>query len=252
MSSQKQVKRSTTQSKKAKEVVEEPVVEQEVADDESDATETTDKKTRTRRVVTKESLISSIQELNTHLETILTKQTESGEKNVIGKRFVSRVHKALRVIESDAKKVLKMKSINRKADATSGFMKPVMISEEMAKFTGLDKNGAYPRPTITKFVCDYIKSHNLQNPKDRREFKVDSALQKLLKYNPNDPPKDDQGNAIPMTYFRLQKYMQHHFKQSEASVAVPVAATPVPVVATATATPVAVPADKTSGKRKAK
>lgn len=253
MSSQKQVKRSTTQSKKAKEVVEEPVIEQEVTEDESEVTESTDKKTRTRRVVTKESLISSIQELNTHLEAILTKQSESGEKNVIGKRFVSRVHKALRVIESDAKKVLKMKSINRKADATSGFMKPVMISDEMAKFTGLDKNGSYPRPTITKFVCDYIKSHNLQNPNDRREFKVDSSLQKLLKYNPNDPPKDEQGHAIPMTYFRLQKYMQHHFKQSETS-ATPAVATPAPVAAVATPAPATAPAttDKTSGKRKAK
>ena len=250
MSTKKEVKRSTTQSKKVKEVVEEPVVEQELAEDEDiETTETGDKKTRTRRVVTKESLISSIQELNTHLEAELSKQRENGEKHVIGKRFVSRVHKALRVIESDAKKVLKMKSSNRKADATSGFMKPVAISDEMAKFTGLDKNGAYPRPTITKFVCEYIKSHNLQNPKDRREFKVDSALQKLLKYNPNDPPKDEQGNAIPMTYFRLQKYMQHHFKQSETHVV----ATPTPApVAAVPATPVAAPVEKTSSKRKAK
>lgn len=251
MSSKKEVKRSTTQSKKVKEVVEEPVVEQEVTEDESETTETGDKKTRTRRVVTKESLISSIQELNTHLEAELSKQRESGEKHVIGKRFVSRVHKALRVIESDAKKVLKMKSINRKADATSGFMKPVMISEEMAKFTGLDKNGSFPRPTITKFVCDYIKSHNLQNPNDRREFKVDSALQKLLKYNPNDPPRDEKGQAIPMTYFRLQKYMQHHFRQAPTDAA----ATPAPVAAapaTVASTPAAAPAEKTSGKRKAK
>lgn len=248
MSTKKEVKRSTTQSKKVKEVVEEPVVEQELTEDEDvETTETGDKKTRTRRVVTKESLISSIQELNTHLEAELSKQRENGEKHVIGKRFVSRVHKALRVIESDAKKVLKMKSINRKADATSGFMKPVMISDEMAKFTGLDKNGAYPRPTITKFVCEYIKSHNLQNPKDRREFTVDSALQRLLKYDPKNPPKDEQGHAIPMTYFRLQKYMQHHFKQAEA----PVVATPAPVAAVP-ATPVAAPAEKTSSKRKVK
>ena len=249
MSTKKEVKRSTTQSKKVKEVVEEPVVEQELTEDEDvETTETGDKKTRTRRVVTKESLISSIQELNTHLEAELSKQRENGEKHVIGKRFVSRVHKALRVIESDAKKVLKMKSINRKADATSGFMKPVMISDEMAKFTGLDKNGAYPRPTITKFVCEYIKSHNLQNPKDRREFTVDSALQRLLKYDPKNPPKDEQGHAIPMTYFRLQKYMQHHFRQSADASA---AATPAPQ-ATAAATPAPQATAERTTKRKAK
>jgi chromatin remodeling complex protein RSC6 len=240
-------KKSTT-TRKTKEVVQEHhEEEQHVETDSEQQVESDDsKKTRTRRVVTKESLIASIQELNTNLEGELSKQREVGEKHVIGKRFVSRVAKALRVIEADAKKVLKMKTINRKSDATSGFMKPVMISEEMAQFTGLDKNGAYPRPTITKFVCEYIKNHNLQNPSDRREFKVDSSLQKLLKYNPSNPPKDETGKAIPMTYFRLQKYMQHHFKQNETA---PVS-TPAPVVASpASITPAP---ERTSAKRKAK
>lgn len=238
---------TTTTARKTKEVAQEHhEEEQHVETDSEQQVESDDsKKTRTRRVVTKESLIASIQELNTNLEGELSKQKEAGEKHVIGKRFVSRVAKALRVIEADAKKVLKMKTINRKSDATSGFMKPVMISEEMAQFTGLDKNGSYPRPTITKFVCEYIKNHNLQNPNDRREFKVDSALQKLLKYNPSNPPKDETGKAIPMTYFRLQKYMQHHFRQNEAATeTAPVVSTPAPVAA-------AVP-ERTSAKRKAK
>lgn len=236
-------------AKKTKEIVEEPVVEHhDETETESEEHEEVDgeKKSRTRRVVSKETLISSIQELNTQLEAELSKQRESGEKHAIGNRFVRRVHKALRVIESDAKKVLKMKTSNRKSSATSGFMKPVMISEEMARFTGLDKNGAYPRPTITKFVCDYIKTHNLQNPSDKREFRVDSSLQKLLQYNPANPPKDEQGKPIPMTYFRLQKYMQHHFKQASSETPV---STPTPSPAPAVVTPAPTTA---STKRKAK
>lgn len=97
----------------------------------------------------------------------------------------------------------------------------------------------------------YIETHNLQNPKDRREFSVDGALQKLLRYNPAQPPVDEQGNAIPMTYFRLQKYMHHHFRAGDAA-----AATPAPVVETPAAQPVAATpapaATPAASKRKAK
>jgi chromatin remodeling complex protein RSC6 len=233
-------KRDSKRSTKKSEPVEE--VHEDVHEEVETETEEDEKKTRTRRVVSKETLISSIQELNTQIESELSKQKENKDKHVFGNRFVRRVHKALRIIESDAKKVLKMKTSTRRVSSTSGFMKPIMISEEMAKFTGLDKNGAYPRPTITKFVCEYIKNNNLQNPSDKREFRVDSSLQKLLKYNPASPPKDEQGNPIPMTYFRLQKYMQHHFRQapveSSASTPAPVStpvSTPAPVVSPAPA-----------------
>jgi chromatin remodeling complex protein RSC6 len=133
-------------------------------------------------------------------------------------------------------------------------MKPVFISEEMATFTGLSKDDTYPRPQITSAICKYIETNNLQNPQDRREFRVDTGLQKLLRYNPAQPPKDEQGNTIPMTYFRLQKYMQHHFRPVvDTSVVAPVVETPV-VVAPVVETPVATPAPTTAAapKRKAK
>jgi len=242
MSTKRDTKRST--KRVVEEVAEEPVVETETEAETDDG----EKKTRTRRVVTKESLIASIQELNSQIESELAKQKEAGDKHVFGTRFVRRIHKALRVIETDSKKVLKMKTSNRKASATSGFMKPVMISEEMASFTGLDKNGSFPRPAITKFVCEYIKKHNLQNPNDKREFRVDSALQRLLKYDPKNPPKDEQGKPIPMTYFRLQKYMQHHFRQTAEAAA----ATPAPQAAVAASTPAPQATAERSTKRKAK
>jgi chromatin remodeling complex protein RSC6 len=247
-STKRDSKRSTKKTQEPVEEVHEEVHE-EVDTEAEDQAEDGERKTRTRRVVSKETLISSIQELNTQIESELAKQKENKDKHVFGNRFVRRVHKALRIIESDAKKVLKMKTSTRRVSSTSGFMKPIMISEEMAKFTGLDKNGAYPRPTITKFVCEYIKTNNLQNPSDKREFRVDSSLQKLLKYNPASPPKDEQGNPIPMTYFRLQKYMQHHFRQAPTDAAAtpaPAAATtPAPAPAAATPAPAA-----TASKRK--
>jgi hypothetical protein len=33
-----------------------------------------------------------------------------------------------------------------------------------------------------------------------------------LKYDPANPPKDEAGKAVPLTYFRLQQYLKSHFK----------------------------------------
>jgi chromatin remodeling complex protein RSC6 len=241
----------------------EPVVKVEDVEEEHEDTENeteaevdqdpSTQKTRARRNVTKDSLFQSLGELIAQIDGEVTKLSELKDKPK-GLRFIKRVRKALHVIESDARKVLKFKNAAKKSNSVSGFMKPVFISEEMATFTGLDLASPYPRPQITSAICKYIEKHNLQNPADRREFRVDAPLQKLLRYNPAEPPKDEQGNPIPMTYFRLQKYMQHHFN-SGSTTSAPVTVTehvvtPVaePVVVCAVPTPV--PA--TSGKRKAK
>ena len=248
--------------------VSEPVKVEEHEEHEETENETeteqdaTTQKTRARRNVTKDSLFQSLSELIAQIDGEVTKLSELKDKPK-GLRFIKRVRKALHVIESDARKVLKFKNAAKKSNSVSGFMKPVFISEEMATFTGLDMASPYPRPQITSAICKYIEQHNLQNPSDRREFKVDSSLQKLLRYNPAQPPKDEQGNPIPMTYFRLQKYMQHHFNSGNSSSAAPITpttpttesvastpATPAPVVASTPVTPTAAPAS--SGKRKAK
>lgn len=233
--------------------VEEKQLVQEEEEEESDATTEQDRKVRTRRNVTKETFFQSLTELLGQLDNEVTKMSEQREKQK-GLRFLKRVRKALHVIESDARKVLKFKNAAKKTGSMTGFMKPVFISEEMASFTGLDKNTPYPRPQITSAICKYIETHNLQNPKDRREFSVDAPLQKLLRYNPQQPPKDEQGNPIPMTYFRLQKYMHHHFRAGEdAAASTP--ATPAPVAEPTTVQAVATPAPvatATATKRKAK
>jgi chromatin remodeling complex protein RSC6 len=230
------------------------VQEEEEHEDESDSTTEQDKKARTRRTVNKETFFQSLTELLGQIDGEVSKLSEQREKPK-GLRFLKRVRKALHVVESDARKVLKFKNAAKKSGSMTGFMKPVFISEEMASFTGLDKNTPYPRPQITSAICKYIETHNLQNPKDRREFSVDGALQKLLRYNPAQPPVDEQGNAIPMTYFRLQKYMHHHFHAGDATATAstptpaPVAETPAPQPVAATPAPVATAA---ASKRKAK
>lgn len=228
----------------------------EVESDEEEQTteqESSEKKTRARRTVTKDSFFQSLSELVAQVDSEIKKLGEASGEKPKGLRFIKRIRKALHVVESDARKVMKFKNANKKSGSVSGFMKPVFISEEMASFTGLDKATPYPRPQITSTICKYIEANSLQNPADRREFRVDSQLQKLLRYNPAQPPKDEEGKVIPMTYFRLQKYMQHHFKADTTTVAplvVPTTPTAAPVVHPEPTPVVAVTA--ASSKRKAK
>jgi chromatin remodeling complex protein RSC6 len=92
----------------------------------------------------------------------------------------------------------------------SGFMKPVKISKEMAKFTGWDGRELKSRVDVTKYLCNYIKNNDLQNEADRRQIKPDKKLAKLLNY-------DEKKDGCPLTYFYLQKKMQPHFSNVPAT-----------------------------------
>jgi hypothetical protein len=84
-------------------------------------------------------------------------------------------------------------------------LKPVHISKELAKFTGWDHNELRSRVDVTKYICNYIKEKNLQDPTDKRNIRVedDGNLKKLLKYDGKDKK--------PLTYYRLQTYLKSHF-----------------------------------------
>ncbi len=60
----------------------------------------------------------------------------------------------------------------------SGFTKPLELSSELSEFMG---ESHMARTEVTKRIWVYIKEHDLQNPKDKREILCDAALQKLFK-----------------------------------------------------------------------
>jgi chromatin remodeling complex protein RSC6 len=78
----------------------------------------------------------------------------------------------------------------------------------MAKFTGWNADELKSRVDVTKYLCNYIKEKNLQNPKDRRQIIADTKLAKLLDY---DNKKDTQ----PLTYFLIQSHLKKHFIKSD-------------------------------------
>jgi chromatin remodeling complex protein RSC6 len=80
----------------------------------------------------------------------------------------------------------------------------IEISKEIAKFAGWDVKEKKSRVLVTKNLCDYIKEHNLQNQKDKRQIIPDAKLCKLLNYDPKTASQ-------PLTYFHLQSLLKHHF-----------------------------------------
>ena len=95
--------------------------------------------------------------------------------------------------------------------APSGFVKPTLISDELAAFLGKEKGTHLARTAVSKEINAYIRAANLQDPTNGRKINPDAKLAKLLKLAKGDE----------LTYFNLQTYMKHHFvKTAPAPVAV--------------------------------
>lgn len=170
------------------------------------------KKQRTRRTVTRESLEADFVALQKRIEEEIEKLRGSNEK-VKGVKFLRSVNKSIKLLKSDSSRVMKIRpKTNRPRSTTSGFMKPVRISPQMSTFTGWAPNDLYSRVDVTKFICKYIKDNKLQNTGDRRQIVCDEKLRGLLNYDASTAKE-------PLTYFRLQQYIQPHFVKEAPAVA---------------------------------
>ena len=87
----------------------------------------------------------------------------------------------------------------------------------MAAFAGSDAPKLTCRQHVTKYLCDYIKRHSLQNSGDKQRFKInvtDSsnefavALRKLIRYDePVMNKKEGKMEDPELTYTSLQRYI---------------------------------------------
>ena len=112
-------------------------------------------------------------------------------------RQVTRELKAAAKINAKRKR----KTGNR---APSGFVKPTLISNELAGFLGKPEGTEMARTEVTREINAYIREHKLQDKDNGRKIIADKKLTGLLKLK-----KDDE-----LTYFNLQKYMSPHFAKA--------------------------------------
>lgn len=147
--------------------------------------------------------------------TIFEKLAEYGAK-------IQQVSNLLSTLKSDYKTLEKIvvreikaaqKSSSRRKKtssgnrAPSGFVKPTLISDELAKFLGKSTGTEMARTEVSKEINAYINSNNLKDQKNGRIIHPDSKLTVLLNVKPGDE----------LTYFNLQKYMKHHFIKKTAT-----------------------------------
>ena len=129
--------------------------------------------------------------------------------------LLSSLKSEFRTLEKKATRELKAAqkaSAKRKRKAgnrsPSGFVKPTLISNELAAFLGKEVGTQMARTEVTREINAYIRANNLQDKDNGRKINADTKLTSLLKLSPGDE----------LTYFNLQKYMSPHFAKASKAV----------------------------------
>ena len=128
--------------------------------------------------------------------------------------LISSLKTEFRSLEKKASRELKTaaKASNKKRRKTgnrspSGFVKPTLISDELAVFLGKGKGTQMARTEVTREINAYIRANQLQDKTNGRRINADTNLASLLKLNSGEE----------LTYFNLQRYMSPHFAKTSAA-----------------------------------
>ena len=148
------------------------------------------------------TLCSLFSEFGSKLQTLSSGLSTLRSDFRILERHVAREMRAAQKISKR-----KRKSGNR---APSGFVKPTLISKELANFLGKPVGTEWARTEVTREINAYIRTHSLQDKENGRKINPDTKLRALLQLK-----KDEE-----LTYFNLQKYMSPHFAKATPAVAV--------------------------------
>lgn len=145
---------------------------------------------------------------STEVSTLASKMSEFSAKlqQIVGLfATVKNDFKTLeKTVSRDLKAAQKASSKKKRSTANrqpSGFVKPTLISNELAEFLGKTIGTEMARTSVSKEINQYIRANSLQDAANGRKINPDAKLTKLLKINKGEE----------LTYFNLQRYMKHHF-----------------------------------------
>jgi len=135
------------------------------------------------------------------------KENANGSLPPVHQKFLKTQKKNLKALKTEALKMTKKEKKEKRETSTtknpSGLTKPVRISSDLAQFIGCSEDEQKSRVEVTKILCNYIKSHDLQNPQNKKEILPDATLSKLVDY--------DENQHGPLTYCSIHKLIQKHF-----------------------------------------
>lgn len=117
-----------------------------------------------------------------------------------------RAERELKAAQKASKKRKSTASGDRKP---SGFVKPALITNQLAAFLGKPEGTEMARTDVTREINAYIRQNNLQDPTNGRRIIPDASLTALLNVGAEDE----------LTYFNLQRYMSPHFIKANSTAA---------------------------------
>jgi upstream activation factor subunit UAF30 len=127
--------------------------------------------------------------------------------------YMNGLKSEFRVLEKKAVRELKVaQKINAKRKrkngnrSPSGFVKPTLISDELANFLKKPLGTEMARTEVTREINGYIRANSLQDKQNGRKINPDNSLATLLKI----------GDGEELTYFNLQRYMSPHFAKANS------------------------------------
>jgi chromatin remodeling complex protein RSC6 len=151
-------------------------------------------------------------------DALLSSRTE--QLKALSAEFTTRVREAVKATQEaakQAKKEARDSKKKRKVDpstmtpeqkaawearrANNAFLKQKPLSPELAAFMGIKAGEKRSQTEVTKFISEYVKSHNCYDPTFKRRIIPNAALAKLLRV-------DDK---TEVTYLNLQKFLKVHF-----------------------------------------
>ncbi len=151
-------------------------------------------------------------------DALLSSLTE--QLKALSAEFTSRVREAVKATQEaakQAKKEARDSKKKRRVDpstmtpeqkaawearrANNAFLKQKPLSPELAAFMGIKAGEKRSQTEVTKFISEYVKTHNCYDPSFKRRIIPNAALAKLLRV-------DDK---TEVTYLNLQKFLKVHF-----------------------------------------
>ena len=154
-----------------------------------------------------EALLAS---LTDHLKALSTEFTAKVREAV---RATQEAAKAAKKEARDSKKKRKVdpstltpeqKAAWEARRANNAFLKEKALSPELCSFMGIAVGSKRSQTQVTKYISDYVKSHNCFDPSFKRRILPNAALAKLLRV-------DDK---TEVTYLNLQKFLKVHFTKA--------------------------------------
>jgi chromatin remodeling complex protein RSC6 len=156
-----------------------------------------------------DAILASVQEALKSLNTEVTGRVRAliAEATEAAKAVKRSVRDSKRRVRKDpATMTADEKAAWEARRANNAFLKPRLLSDELATFMGLPAKSQKSQTDVTKFVSTYVKEHGCFDPAHKRRIVPDAKLAKLLRVT------DKQ----EVTYLNLQSFLKVHFIKTDA------------------------------------